>query len=586
MVCLTRGLGFALALATVPCVVSSCRRSLAKEHDGGQISGAAGNVGGTAGVGAGTAGAGNGSGGAGAGTAGAGVGIGGAGAGGRGGQPGASTGINLDGSPIYTRVQRLTNQQWERAVTDVLRFAAPANLTQGFATPPGTAAAATDFSNNEKRLYLDAQAEMDFEAASEAAATLATGTPDALVRVYAGTDAEGFVRTLGRRAFRRPLTADEETRYQAIFAMGQTIYGAGFANGAALVIRAMLQSPKFLYRSELGPAGAPLDGYEIASKLSFWLLGTTPSDGLLDAAAAGALDSSDGLESAARAMLEQSDAVGVMRDFHGQLYRVDAAGAVDRPSVPDSLKPELVEASYRFFDAVFADGEGLRAILTSTRAFVGPGLADSYGVQPAPAEIEEHALDPSRIGFFMQVPFLLQAGREDGPDTIARGAALANEVLCLALPAHDAPAPTLPPLAAGQTDRERIEAATASCTGCHADAINPLGLAFEGFDGLGRRRNLDNGVAIDASGGYSSSGGVAQTFADARDLMRLLADDTQAHTCYAKMLTSYALQRDLVEADRPLLQDLAAISRAQSLREMIASLVRSPAFRARPGGAP
>lgn len=579
MVGFAHRLGFAVALAAVPGLALSCRRAPAKERaDGGTITGAAGNTGAT-----GTAGAG-GLPGAGAG-ADAASGAGGdavPGAGGADGQPGSSAGINLDGSPTYTRMQRLTNQQWERAVTDVLRFAAPAGLAQGFST---TAAPATDFSNNEKRLYVDAPAALDFEAASEKAAALATGTSGALARLYAGADTEGFVRAVGRRAFRRPLTTDEETRYRSIFTLGETLYGPGFANGAALVIRAMLQSPKFLYRSELGPAAAPLDGYEVASKLSFALLGTTPSDELLDAAAAGTLDSSDGLEGAARSMLERPDALVVLRDFHGQLYRLDNDAAVDRPGVPATLKPELAEASYRFFDAVFADGQGVRAILTSTRAFIGPGLAQSYGVQPAPAQIEERALDPSRIGYFMQVPFLLGAGREDGPDTIARGAAVANQVLCLAIPAHVAPPPPLPPLAAGQTNRARVEAATAGCAGCHADAINPLGFAFEGFDGLGRRRDVDNGVAVDASGRYPV-GGVERPFADARELMRLLADDAQAHTCYAKMLTGYALQRDVVEADRPLLQDLAAVSRAKSLKEMIVSLVRSPAFRSRPGGAP
>ena len=244
---------------------------------------------------------------------------------------------------------------------------------------------------------------------------------------------------MGRRAFRRPLTTDEEAKYQGIFALGERLYGAGFANGAALVIRAMLQSPKFLYRSELGPAGAPLDGYEVASKLSFWLLGTTPSDELLDAAAAGTLDSVDGLESAARAMLERPAAVEIMRDFHGQLYRLDLYDDVNRTDVPASIESELAETSARFFDAVFANGEGLRAILTSTRYFVGPGLAASYGTQPAPTAIEARTLDPSRIGYFMQVPFLLLNGRDDGPDSIRRGVALADEVLCLELPGHPRP---------------------------------------------------------------------------------------------------------------------------------------------------
>jgi len=469
---------------------------------------------------------------------------------GSGGQPpGGSNTINLDGSPIYTRMQRLTNGQWERAVTDVLRFASPANLPRDVSTP--LAGDATDFTNNEKRLFVDPQAQLDFEAGAETAAAIATGSADALARLYAGTDAAGFVRTLGRRAFRRPLTTDEEAKYQGIFALGERLYGAGFANGAALVIRALLQSPKFLYRSELGPAGAPLDGYELAAKLSFWLLGTTPGDELLDAAAAGALGAVDGLERAARAMLEQPASVEIMRDFHGQLYRLALYDDINRSDVPTSVASELAETSRRFFDAVFTNGEGLRAIL----------------------------------GYFMQVPFLLLNGREDGPDSIRRGAAVADEVLCLDLVGHTAPFPPLSPLAPGQTNRDRVEKATASCTGCHGDLINPLGFAFEGFDGLGQPRDLDNGVPVDTTGTFSFEGGTSR-FGDARELMRILADGTQAHTCYAKMLTGYALQRDIVETDRPLLGDLAKVSRERSLKEMVMSLVRNPAFRLRAEGTP
>jgi hypothetical protein len=557
---MTRGareLGFALALAVLPCLSAACSGAPATAPAPGGRTGAAGTTSGGAGAGGATFDP-----------------------GGQG--PGGAGPIALDGSPIYTRVQRLTNRQWERAVTDVLRLAPPAGWSQGLAPP--AADEASDFSNNERALFVDQQAELAFEAASETAAALATGAPDALAKVYAGTDVPGFVRTVGRRAFRRPLTTDEEAKYERIFARGQDLYGPGFANGAALVIRAMLQSPKFLYRSELGPAGAPLDGYEIASKLSFGLLGTTPSDELLDAAGAGALDSVDGLEAAARAMLERPEAVEVMRDFHGQLYRLDGYGDVDRPGVPASTRAELASTSYRFFDGVFSAGEGLRAILTSTRYFVGPGLASHYDLAASPAELEERALPPSRLGYFMQVPFLLRDGRDDGPDTIARGNDLAEEVLCLDLPEHPGPIPPLPPLAAGQTNRARVEVATAGCVGCHKD-LNPLGFAFEGFDGLGRERALDNGLAIDATGSYTAEGG-GRPFADARDLMGILADSARAHACYAKMLAGYALQRDLVEDDRPLLNDLAAVSRERSLKEMVIALIRKPAFRSRPEATP
>ena len=479
-------------------------------------------------------------------------------------------------------MQRLTNAQWERAVTDVLRFAAPANLAQGFLTP---ILPVTDFTNNEKRLFVDRQAELDLEAGAENAAAIATGSADALARLYPGTDAEGFVRALGRRAFRRPLTPAEVTKYQGIFSLGENLYGAGFAHGAGLVVRAMLQSPKFLYRSELGPAAAPLDGYEVASKLSFWLLGTTPSDDLLDAAAAGDLDSVDGVERVARAMLERPAAVDIMRDFHGQLYQLARYDGIGRTDVAPSVTAELAETSYRFFDDVFTRGEGLRAILTSTRTFVGPGLAPIYGVDPPPVAIEARVLDSSRTGYFTQVPFLLLNGLTDGPATIRRGGALSNRVLCASVPGHTAPVPPLMPLAPGYTNRERVEALTASCGGCHNDYLDPLGFAFEGFDGMGRARAVDSGDPVNATGSYPFEDGTRQ-FADARDLMRIMADGTQAHTCYAKMLTGYALARDIVAGDRPLLDELAGVSRERSLKDMVISLVRNPAFRLRQEGTP
>jgi len=491
--------------------------------------------------------------------------------------------VPLDGSPIYARLVRLTNAQWMRAVTEILRLDAPPDLTRAFAAP---VLANTDFSNNEKALFVDERAEMDLETGAEAAATLAVGSADALARMYAGTDVAGFVRTLGRRAFRRPLTTDEEATYQKVFALGESLYGRGFANGAGLVIRALLQSPKFLYRSELVPGGAPLDGYEVASKLSFLLLGTTPSDGLLDQAAAGELDSAAGLEAAARALLEQPAAVALTRDFHGQLYRLARYEVLDDAWVTPALRAEMTEASQRFFDAVFTEGEGLRAILTSPRYFVGSGLASVYGVDPPPSVVEERASNGARIGYFMQAPFLTASTNDAGEsDPIRRGVAINSDVLCVTLPGPPISTPPLPPLTAGQTNRARVEQFTSACAGCHADAINPLGFAFEGFDGLGRARTTDNGVAVTTDGSYPFADGV-RSFADAADLMRLLAELPQAHACYAKKMMTYALQRDLVEADRPQVMALASSGPGQSVKELLVALIRSPAFRLRAEGLP
>jgi hypothetical protein len=492
--------------------------------------------------------------------------------------------VTLDGLPIYTRLQRLTNSQWENSVTDILRFETPSNLSSGLAPPVG----GTAFANNERNLFVDSRAFPNFEAAAEAAASIATESSEALARVYGDDlDPEAFVRTLGRRAFRRPLTPEEETRYQAVFSLGEALYGEGGAHGAALVIRAMLQSPHFLYRTELGPGGEALSGYEIASKLSFWLLGTTPSDDLLDAAAAGELDSVEGVESVARAMLEADAAVEVMRDFHAQLYRLDELQYVHKPEVPDSpaLIAELELASHAFFDEVFVRGEGLREIFTSSRAFVGPLLAPLYGMTPAPAELEMRTLGSSRAGYFTQVPFLLMHGPGRQPSPVHRGTALATSTLCLLLqpPPPEVVAPTLEP---GQTLREYFEAAMAGCAAnCH-ESFDPLGFAFENFDGMGEEREFDNGEPVNTAASYTFADGTF-SFSGAKELMQIMADGTQAHTCYAKKLSIYALQRDLVEADRPLVETLSTVSREEeSLKAMAIALVRDPAFRVRKGDAP
>lgn len=492
--------------------------------------------------------------------------------------------VELDGTPIYTRIQRLTNRQWERAVTDVLRLGQPRGLSKSFAQPSlGT----SDFDNNEKILVVGLENFRDFEVGAEAAAALATNSAEAVAAMEAGSDAAAFVRTLGRRAFRRPLTAEEQTKYEAVFALGEQLYGAGFANGAALVIRALLQSPHFLYRTELGPSGEPLSGYEIASKLSFWLLGTTPSDALLDAASSGDLDRDAELEAVARDMLEDPRAIETMRDFHEQLLAVRFYEQIDKVAVPDydpAIKGEFGPASDAFFDRVFQQSLGLGELLTSKQAYVGAGLARLYGLEPPPAGLALRELGAARAGYFMQVPFLMFGSGDEQSAPIRRALQL-QKMTCAPLddPEHLTP---LPPRQPNQTNRQRISQISEQCAGsCHAVYLDPLGFALENFDGLGRERESDNGQAVDTSGSYPFAEGVA-TFADGKELMNIMAASMQVHTCYAKKLTSYALGRDMAELDRPLLESLGRVSQTDSLKELALALVRDPAFRTREGRLP
>jgi len=506
------------------------------------------------------------------------------------------TKLNLSGTPTYYRVVRLTNAQWTNSVQSVLGLASPPSQAEGF---QNAVSGTTDFTNNELVLDVDSRGWSDYQAAAEALATQVTSDPAQLSKLYSGTDAAGFISTVGRRVYRRPLTAAESAAYQKRFDLGATLSGTqtAFAKGAEVVLEAMLQSPNFLYRTELGAAGAPLSSYEMAAKLSLWLRNSTPDDALLEAAAgAGKLDTPDGAAAAAQKLLEDPAAKAVMRQFHGEFLHFGKFSTLSKEDVAGynaaTTNPELAESSYLFFDKIFSQGLGVKDIFLSTKGFVGPTMAALSGGGMAPASgFVERDLDSHRIGYFLQLPFLMLYARPDGPDPIHRGVSMSLDVLCAPLGPFAGEIPPLPKRVAGQTNRMRVDAHTTGCgTVCHNNMINPLGFAFENFDGMGQYRETEmNGsevLPIDASGSFAFLDGT-KSYKNAAELMQVLATDQQTHLCYSKKLASFGLQRDIVEADLPLLSELSAVSTSSSgsVKQVMLDLVKQDAFRIRSGGA-
>jgi hypothetical protein len=506
---------------------------------------------------------------------------------------GSAPTLNLSGSPQYYRFVRLTNSQWGRAVQDILNLASPSGLEQGFQSAViGT----TDFSNNELVLDVTQESWSTFQTAAETLAAQVTATDAALANVYSGTDPAGLITTLGRRAYRRPLTTAEQSTYMTLYNQGSSLMGtrSAFAKGASLVIRAMLQSPYFLFRTELGTSGAALSGYEMAAKLSLWLRGTTPSDTLLDSAAGpGKLDTADGAAALATTALGETTATAVLRQFHGELLHFDRFAQITKVNVPTymtSLNAEFLDVSNLFFDNILTQGLGLKDILTSTTGYVGPGTAALYGMSAPANGYVQKDLGSQRVGWFSQIPYLALYGFNGDPDSIHRGVTLNRDVLCATLGPPAANIPPIPPLEPGQTNRQRIDTLTSGCgQNCHNDMINPLGFSFEHFDGMGQYRATENGgLTIDSSGSYTFADGTTKSWADAAGLMQVLASTPQTYTCYAKKLASYGLQRDVIASDMPLLTALTSSSMAStgSLKQMIIDLVRNDAFRTHVGGTP
>ncbi len=497
--------------------------------------------------------------------------------------------VSMEGEPIYSRFLRLTNDQWEHSVRDILRLTAPTGVSEDFTHAVG---GTTDFDNNERVVFVDNAAWADFRLGAEAMADRVTATDAELQKVVTGTDPATFIKIFGRRAFRRDLTPAEVTSYEGIYTTGSlSTQGtqSAFTKGARYVITAMLQSPHFLYRIEMGDAGAPLAGYEMAAKLSLWIRDTTPTDAMLDAAVARGFDTPEGAAAQAEQMLEEPAALDSMRKFHGELYKLALYDSIAKTGVTGyttALNAELKEASVLFFDRLYSGGFGIAEMLTTTTAFVGPGLAPLYGVKISGTGIQEVDV-AGRAGYYAQVPFLALWSRNNVPDSIHRGVRINLDTLCADPGLPNLDLPPIPAAAADQSNRDVITALTMTCgRECHGEIINPIGFAFESFDGLGRTRTKDNGKDVVTSGAYPFAEG-KQEFADSAELMAIVASGSQAHQCWAKKMTSYALSRDLVESDRPMVEALGEVSRAPgtSLKQVMVALVKNDGFRTHVGGA-
>ena len=507
-----------------------------------------------------------------------------------GGGPGGYN-IALGGAPIHSHFVRLTHQQWENSVRDLLKLAAVPGLSTAFTTDPpeGT------FSNNERALYVTSGLRGDYERAAEDLAKRVSGNAQALAAVAGGTNAATFVRTFGRRAYRRPLDAAEQQRYEALFASAATLYTSGdaFANGVERVIRAMLQSPHFLYRAELGADDAPLTSWEIASKLSFLLRDTTPDDALLDSAERGELSTPEGVAARAQTLVDSPTAVPVLARYHAELFGLGRFETIDKdrtafPNYTQALNQDFMAADRMFFDSVFQNGQGLREILTSTVGFVSAQTAPLYGVSASGSGLTQVTLGPERPGFFTRLGFLAYNANLRDTDPIHRGVDISHRLLCSTLaPPPDIVIEPLPAQVPGQTTRERVTAHTGVGTcgeGCHSTIINPLGFAFENFDAIGALRSMDNGKLVDTGDSYELATGTI-SYAGAPELMANLADSPEAQACYARDLAEYALARDVDEADRPLVNELSGSGAIGSTKAMLLAVIRSPRFSTRTGGA-
>lgn len=511
-------------------------------------------------------------------------------------QSGSGEPPGVDGVGWMTRLPRLSHAQWENTVRDLLRLDAAPGLSATFSLDPDD----KTFDTFTART-VSANLWNDYQRAAETLAERVTGDPAALQRILpaaAPEDAATFVAELGLRAFRRPLSPKELAAYVGLFEEGvaRAEGEASFARGAELVITALLQSPHFLYRIERSTEADGdriwLDGYEIASRLSYALWNTMPSDELLAAAGAGELDTEQGVLAWARRMLDDERAADTIVSFHDQFFGVSGYGTIAKnavlfPTFTADLGPTLQAEARAFVREVVALGDGgIAELLTSPIGFVNAQTAPFYGVEGTFGEaLEKVQLDPrQRAGILTQLGFLSRYASQTQSDPILRGVHVSLDVLCIDLPPPPNGIPPLPGIGEGQTNRQRVEDSTGAgaCRNCHVPFINPLGFAFEHYDAVGQWRDTDNGQPVDASDTYELDG-VRVSYDGAIELSGLLAESATVHACYSKKWFEYVFGRAPADVESGVLDDLSNLSKGGAgVRELLATMTTLDTFRARP----
>jgi hypothetical protein len=406
--------------------------------------------------------------------------------------------------------------------------------------------------------------------------------------------ARAILGGFGRKAWRRPLDADELDRLEALVATNVND-GADWEEAVRLGLSAILLSPHFLYRVELdtGADAHPVTPHELAARLSYFLWRTMPDDELAARADDGTLHDATVLAAQVERLLNDPRSQAFVESMATQWLSGDevltarAVGPLVSPALAQSMRNEVALV---FSELVDTDAD-LRTLLDADFTYVDEALAAHYGLPSSgiagPSRVS--LVGTNRLGLLtMGAPLVTNASENRG-SIILRGKWVLERILCEPPAGPPGDVPVLSEPEPGQTIRQALEAhrAAPACAGCHAK-MDPIGFALEHYDQTGRYRDVDeHGLAIDASGTLPDG----TSFGDALELAALLRDDPAFDQCVARHLVAYGLGHDPDEVDVCGIEALADDLRAAdySFRGLVRSFATSRLFthrRARPEDAP
>jgi Protein of unknown function (DUF1592)/Protein of unknown function (DUF1588)/Protein of unknown function (DUF1595)/Protein of unknown function (DUF1585) len=512
------------------------------------------------------------------------------------------------GVAVTSQVARLTNEQYDRTIRDLLGvtgLTAQGGVTPSLILATDQAGSLTDIAWANYQSVADMIATQVFADATLKKNFMAcTPTGDGKTCLH------DTIVKFGRKAFRRPLSTDEVAAFDAIVAKGATITPTGAVNEIAQTVLYMfLISPSFLMRAETNDTPGPVTGlyalssWEVASRLSFLLWGAPPDDTLAAAADAGQLTTPDQILAQAQRMVTSTKAHDKVAAFHRYYMLIGTNTKWDNtnhdpsifPAFSKAMVPTLQAETERFFDeTVFTKNGTFQDLITSPVAYVNSQTAPLYGLSASgfTTDLKETSLSANqRPGFLTRVGFLNAYSAYNRSSPILRGAFITKNILGTKIgsPPPGAEMTMLPTDANLDTNRKQVDAQTsgADCAPCHHSYINPPGFVMENFDSVGTWQTTEKttGVAIDPAVDMIIDNKTVH-FNNVAEMMAAIAASPMAQQRYAERWTSYSYEREGDTLDSCTVADLAGKIAAggYTIRNLITDLTQTTQFRTRAVG--
>ncbi|MDX2019698.1 MAG: DUF1588 domain-containing protein [Deltaproteobacteria bacterium] len=512
---------------------------------------------------------------------------------GRPGQPGKTPEDSLEESrnwdpepacdaAVQRKVLRLSDRQIRHAMRDLLGVAMPALETgpgnqNTFIAPTAATVTAAVFDKLQRT--------------SETVAREATvaGSDRTVCKKTNEECAASFIDDFAGRAFRRPLMASERSELLAVYKTGVQ-QDQRHADGLSLVIEAVLQSPSFLYQIEQVKDGGLTD-HELAARLGWFLLDSVPDNDLWQAAQRGALSDAGTLQAQTSRLLELPQVKAHLVGMFTRMLGLEALADLtpeDRDGLTAKLLRAMQDEATTMIQSELWNQGSLEGLLTTQSIDARDGLGELYGVaEGAPATLPAD----QRAGILTRAGMMTLHAEEHQTSVVFRGLAVARNLLCI-----DPPAPSADEVGQGQilameipTERGRAEARTSmpTCRGCHLQ-FDPVGVAFEHYDSLGRYRDTleveGKKLAVDASWDVDVADITGRTNG-AVELSQRLAKSQAVRHCVTANVASFALGRRLADDEICAVRKVADAFAAQGgdMRSLVLAIATWPGLHARKG---